>query len=96
MICFFPTATHLQMCPVLIAAVAFAARKIGFVFSTGSKDGNRTGNCASENGFRLLGTERTQTEIQIAAAAWASEVTTRKGQKFSKLPFQKNAMRNDN
>ena len=26
MICFFPTATQLQMCPVLIAAVAFAAR----------------------------------------------------------------------
>ena len=61
MICFFPTATQWQTCPVSIAAVAFAARKIGFCFSTELKDRNRTGNCGWENGFRLLGTERTQT-----------------------------------
>ena len=60
MICFSPTATHWQTCPVLIAAVAFAGRKIGF-FLTAFKDGNRTGNCGWGNRYWLLGTERTQT-----------------------------------
>ena len=61
MICFFPTATEWQTCPSLIAAVAFAARRIGGYSPTGFRDGTRTGNCGWENGFRLLGTERTQT-----------------------------------
>ena len=34
MIYFFPTATQWQTCPVLIAAVAFTARKIGVFFFT--------------------------------------------------------------
>ena len=35
MICFFPTATQWQTCPVLIAAVAFAAQEICFFFQLG-------------------------------------------------------------
>ena len=61
MIFFFPTATQWQICPVLMAAVAFAAPRIGFVFSTWIKEGNGTGDSGRENGFRLLATERTQT-----------------------------------
>ena len=61
MIFFFPTATQWQACPVLMAAVAFAARRIGFFFLTGIKEENGTGDCGWENGFWLLATERTQT-----------------------------------
>ena len=58
---FFATATQWQTCPVLMAAVAFAARKIRVSFLTGMKEGNRTGTCGRESGFRLLATKRTQT-----------------------------------
>ena len=61
MIFFFPTATEWQTRPALIAAVAFAARRIGVFFSIRIKERNGTGNSGQENGFRLLATERTQT-----------------------------------
>ena len=61
MMFFFPTASQWQMCPVLMAAVAFAALRIGFFFSAGIKEENETGDCGRKNGFRLLATERTQT-----------------------------------
>ena len=61
MIFIFSTATQWQACPVLMAAVAFAAQRIGFLFSTAIQEENGTGDCGWENGFRLLATERTQT-----------------------------------
>ena len=61
MIFFFPTATQWQACPVPMAAVAFAARRIGFFFSSAITEENGTGDCGWENGFRLMATERTQT-----------------------------------
>ena len=40
MIFFLPTDTQWQACPVLMAAVAFAARRIGFFFPTRIKEEN--------------------------------------------------------
>ena len=61
MIFFFPTATQWQACAVLMAAIAFAARRIGVFFATGIKEENGTGDSGWENGFRLLATERRKT-----------------------------------
>ena len=96
MICFFPTATQWQTCPVLIAAVAFAARQIWFFFPTGFKDGNRTGNCGCENGFRLLGTECTQTPNTIWGGSTRTKNDDRKRPDVFKQIFLKIAVQNDN
>ena len=44
-----------------MAAVASAARRIGFFFAPGIKEANSTGDCVWENGSRVLAAERTQT-----------------------------------
>ena len=61
MIFFFPTATQWQACPVSMAGVAFAARRIGLFFATGMKELEATADCGWKSGFCLLATEPTQT-----------------------------------
>ena len=49
-----------------------------FFFQTGFTKGNRIGICGCENGFRLLGTERTQTPNTICGGSTHSRNDDRK------------------
>ena len=78
MIFFFPTPTQRQTCPVVMVTVASAARRIGFLFSPRIKEENATGDCGWEIGFRLLGTERTQTPNKNCADSVRTSTDDRK------------------
>ena len=87
MIFFFRKATQWQACPVLMAAVAFAARRIGFSFPTGTKEepGQEIVVGKTNLGYGQRSAHRHQKEI--ATAAYARVMTTAKGQMFSNTLF---------
>ena len=96
MISVFPIATQWQTCPDLIAAVAFAAQQIGVFFQVGLKTKTEQEFVVGKTVFGYWERSAHRHQVQILAAAMAPQMTTEKGQMFSKLLFLKNAVRNDN
>ena len=96
MIFFFPTATQWQKCPVLMATVAFAARRIGFFFQLGLKKETEQEIVVGKTVFGYWQRSARRHQTQIATAACALVMTTGKGHMFSNTLFLKNAVRNAN
>ena len=87
MIFFFPTATQLQGCPVFMAAVAFATRRIGFFFQLGLRKKMEHEIVVRETIFGYWHRSARRNQLQIATAACALVMTPGKGQMFSNTLF---------
>ena len=79
-----------------MAAVAFAARRIGFFLQLGLREKTEQEIVVGQTVFGYWQQSAHRHQKQIATAACALVMTTGKGQISSNTLFVKNAVRNDN
>ena len=96
MIFFVPTATQWQACPVLMAAVALAAGRIGFLFQLGLRKKTEGEIVVGKMVFGYWQRSARKHQKKIATVACALVTTTEKGQMFSNTQFLNYAVRNMN
>ena len=96
MIFFFPTATQSQTCPVLMPAVAFAARRIELFYQQGLMKKTEQDIVVGKTVFGSWRRTACRHQVQIATSACALVMTTGKGGMFSNTLFSNCAVQNIN